>query len=585
MLWSFLIIEELVRNKINYFCISPGSRSTPLTYSAVKNKNANTIICLDERGAAYHALGYARATGRPAVLICTSGTAGANYYPAIIEASKNHIPIIILTADRPFELQNTGANQTINQEKLYGQFIAWETVIPCPTNSIAPEIILTTIDQTVYQAKINGPVHVNCRFRKPFISNQDIDFINTFLPLSWKNNDIPYTKYADRILSPDSNCYEYLENIIKNTEHGLLIIGELNYRHERESVLAFIKKINWPVFVDITSGVRGNGNIKNIFPYYDIMLLSEKFTHKYKPDTIIHIGGNINSKRLLNFIKKAVLKNYLMACSHPLRYDPVHKVSYRIETDISIFCKNACDIIKKLNSTRQISEWYDNLIKASKSFSTYIKDYLEKEKTLSEPGIAYVISKCLHSEHALFLSNSMPIRDMDSFADLAGETTEISANRGASGIEGLIACAAGFAQGSKKPVTLIIGDIAFLHDLNSIIFIKKIKIPVVIILINNFGGGIFSFLPIAEHEKICEEFFSTSHTIKFKKAVEMFGINYYNPKTIEDLTNTYKSTCLENQSCIIELHLDRKDNFKYHNQLFKDVRTFLDRILNSAEQI
>ena len=169
-LWGYLIIEELVRNGVDYFVISPGSRSTPLTVAVAQNSQAKKIICLDERAAGFHAIGYARATGNPAVLICTSGTAAANYLPAVIEAALDNIPLIILSSDRPPELRQTGANQTINQVDLYGNYPRWQFDLPCPTAEINPNVVLTTIDLTVSKSRQapGGVVHLNCMFREPF---------------------------------------------------------------------------------------------------------------------------------------------------------------------------------------------------------------------------------------------------------------------------------------------------------------------------------------------------------------------------------------------------------------------------------
>ena len=168
-LWGKLIIEELIRNGVSYFCISPGSRSTPLVCAAARNKKAQKIICYDERGSAFHALGYAQATNNPAAVIVTSGTAVANLFTAIVEAHQNNIPMIVLTADRPPELHDTGANQTINQVDIFGRFVKWFFGFPCPDQSIHPKMILTAIDYAVYLSTSSpeGPVHINCMFREP----------------------------------------------------------------------------------------------------------------------------------------------------------------------------------------------------------------------------------------------------------------------------------------------------------------------------------------------------------------------------------------------------------------------------------
>jgi 2-succinyl-5-enolpyruvyl-6-hydroxy-3-cyclohexene-1-carboxylate synthase len=213
-LWAYLIIEELVRNGIDYFVISPGSRSTPLTVGVAQNSSAQHIICVDERSAAFHAVGYARATGKPAVLICTSGSAAANYFPAVIEAATDGVPMIILSADRPPELRQTGANQTINQVNLYGAYPNWQFDLPCPTAEIEPKMVLTTIDLAVSrsQQSPSGVVHLNWMFREPLApTDAPID-----IPASlrqWQKSEAPYTRYARKLTIPAAVEIQSLINI------------------------------------------------------------------------------------------------------------------------------------------------------------------------------------------------------------------------------------------------------------------------------------------------------------------------------------------------------------------------------------
>ena len=198
-LWAQLIVQELLRNQINQFVLSPGSRCTPLTAAVAAEKQAAALMHFDERGAAYFALGYARASGRPAVLVCTSGTAAANYYPAVVEASMDMLPLILLTADRPPELLASGANQTIEQVNLYGNYVRFHFELPCPDELVAPESILTLVDQAVYRATRSpaGPVHINCMFREPLAPSPLPKDFSPYLAGAqrWLNNNKPFTAY------------------------------------------------------------------------------------------------------------------------------------------------------------------------------------------------------------------------------------------------------------------------------------------------------------------------------------------------------------------------------------------------------
>ena len=229
ILWGSLIIAELIRNGIDYFCISPGSRSAPLATAVAQNQRARYLICFDERGAAFHALGYGRATGRPAALICTSGTAAANYYPAIIEASADNIPMLVLTADRPPELHESGANQVIDQPNLYGKYLNWEFDLPCPDEKIPPQFVLTTVDQAVFRSrrKPGGPVHVNCMFREPLAPFSE-PIGNDYLQLisDWERKTEPLTKYEIAGVKPESSILKEVSDIIDHAKRGIVLAGK-----------------------------------------------------------------------------------------------------------------------------------------------------------------------------------------------------------------------------------------------------------------------------------------------------------------------------------------------------------------------
>jgi len=258
-LWGKLITEELLRNGIDYFCISPGSRSTPLTAAIARNKKARKIIYFDERGSAFHALGYAQAKGIPAVIVTTSGTAVANLFPAVIEAYQNKIPMIILTADRPPESLEVGANQTINQTNIFGKYVKWYFCFPCPDKKISPKMVLTTIDYAVYLSLNNpsGPVHINCMLREPLepdeFDNQDSQDVYLKDIKNWMKNYRPYTAYSISATTIESReTLGTISEIIKTEKRGLISVGRLKNNNETKAVLDFVRKVNWPVYADIT---------------------------------------------------------------------------------------------------------------------------------------------------------------------------------------------------------------------------------------------------------------------------------------------------------------------------------------------
>ena len=567
-LWGYLIVEELIRNGINYFVISPGSRSTPLTVAVARHPQAKNIICFDERGAAFHAIGYARATGKPAVLVCTSGSAAANYYPAVIEAAIDNIPMIILSADRPPELRQTGANQTINQVNLYGDYPKWQFDLPCPSGEIAPKVVLTTIDLAVSKSlqAPAGVVHLNCMFREPLLpSDAPVD-----LPASltdWHKSSAPYTRYASRLTIPPDVEIRSLIETIQRTDRGVLVVGQLKSIAEINAVARLAAELSWAVFADIRSGLRLSDNMPNLVHYFDLLLSTDRANLLAQIDTVIQIGTRMVSARWQKWIEKHPPTNYVAITDDGERHDPSHLVSLRLEADLV----EICDRITRSLPPSLPSAWVGELRSASDTISVSVDKFL-KTAGLTEPFIARSISQQIPLEHGLWVGNSMPIRDLDTHGVAAGNGTRIGANRGTSGIEGAIAAATGFAVGLQAPVTAIVGDLSSLHDLNSLDLLRRNSQPVILVIINNDGGGIFSFLPIAKSTQVFESYFGTPHGLEFSHAAAMFGIDYYHPLDRVEFNENYIQALQNAHSAIIEVTTDRTENWQFHQDLQADIQ-------------
>ncbi len=577
-LWGKLLVEELIRQEANYFCISPGSRSSPLTMSAASNPKARIFVHFDERASAFHALGYASATLQPAVLICTSGTAAANYFPAVIEASKKKLPLVILTADRPPELRQTGANQTIEQSGLFGEYVRWRVDLPCPTLDIKPEFLLTTVDQAIYRSCRSpaGPVHINCMFREPL---EPVDpkedgsaYIHTLK--SWAGTCDPYTSYV--FPQPDLQPEDLTSvlSILKRIERGVIVVGKLYSESDRMTVLRLAEKLRWPIFADVTSGLRLGQTHAQIISFYDQILLFQKIGEKLAPDGVLHFGGRMTSKRWYEFIEKNRPRHYVMILNHPLRNDPQHQVTLRVEASSGRVCRALIPSLTERNNVQYLKSWQRLSLHVQKT----IDGFRENNGTLNEPMVARVISEHIDAGHGLFLGNSMPVRDMDMYAANGHKKVVIGANRGASGIDGTIATASGFAHGLQKPVTLLLGDLAFLHDLNSLTIVKDLKQPMTIVVINNNGGGIFSFLSVAEHFKSFERLFGTPHHLSFESAGNLFGLVYARPSTLKQFEKEYRRALKGDQSIIIEVETKRMANRSLHDRWQEKIKEALENI-------
>ncbi|MFP4173031.1 MAG: 2-succinyl-5-enolpyruvyl-6-hydroxy-3-cyclohexene-1-carboxylic-acid synthase [Candidatus Hydrogenedentota bacterium] len=564
--WAGLIVEELTRLGVDAFFLSPGSRCTPLTLAAAEHAAAQAAVHFDERASAFAALGFAKETGRPAALVCTSGTAAVNYWPAIAEAAMSGVPLLVLTADRPPELQSTGANQAIDQQGLYGGYVRWAFTLPCPSNAIAPEMVLTTVDQAVYRAgrSPRGPVQLNCMFREPLAPPPGNEWSGIYgeSVARWKESAAPYTRYTPEAREPALGSVQAVAEALGECERGIVVLGELASHTRRDDVAAMLDALGWPVFPDIASGFRLGAAGRNVVHHYGALLLSEA-AHALRPDGVLHLGGPVTSKRLLTLLHDHPPRRYVMAADHPERRDPLHRVTLRLECAPDAFCRALANLDVSWEATLH-RDW---LVKASAEAGECLDAYMEAGETLSEPLVARLISRAVPPDSVLFLGNSMPIRDMDTFAAADGPHARVHVSRGASGIDGCVATAAGLALAAHGPVTAILGDLAVLHDLNALNLLRGLEHPFVLVVINNDGGGIFSFLPIAQHEHVFEPYFATPHGLRFEDAARMFGLRHVCPGTPAKFSAAYGEAIKRGGATLIEVITDRERNYAVHREI------------------
>ena len=568
-LWAHLVVEELLRCGVGLFCVAPGSRSTPLIAALASNEQAESLVHFDERGTAFAALGYARATGRPAAWITTSGTAVANGLPAVVEAATDGVPMILLTADRPPELRQTGANQTIDQPDIFGDFVRWRFDLPAPSLDIDPASVLTTVDQAAYRAlrAPSGPVHLNLMFREPLIPDPDNGKEFASGPDRWLEKDGPYTRYA--ATKPAVDEAEILEiwEDLRQVKRGLVVAGRLSSRSQGEAVEKLARTLGWPLLPDVGSQVRLGGDAGNV-PFYDALLADKAFAGDHAPEAVLHVGGRALSKRLEGFIAQGRPEPYVVVRENPFRLDPGHKVTHSVESDVVDFCAALGRASDEKPASADPS-WADGWRAASDRAGAALDRAFAEGRGLDEPLVARIVSGEIPEGHGLVVASSMPVRDLDTYAAAGGAGVPVAANRGASGIDGTVATAAGFARGSGGSVTLLIGDLALLHDLNSLAMLRGL--PVTVVVLNNDGGGIFSFLPVSRHEDFFEPFFGTPQGVGFESAAAMFGLGYARPATAEEFVSAYREALSGNGPALIEVQTDRAGNVIVHQRLLQRV--------------
>ena len=575
LLWAELMIEELARNHCHYVCLGPGSRSTPLTLAAARHARIQTCVCYDERAGLYRALGCARAQNCTAAMITTSGTAAASLLPALTEASNEGISLLLLTADRPPELLDTGANQVIQQSGLFSGHVRWQFDMPCPTAEIDPAFVLTTIDQALHRSRgsFSGPVHLNCMFREPFFetadstAHMDRESIRT-----WQQGEKAFTDYPHPVMTMPASAVTDLCDILQQTSRGLLFVGRLSSAEEQDAVRALAEKLTWPVYADLASGLRLNETGTHIIRYFDQALLSDAFHKACRPDTVLHIGGRLTSKRVPLFLQQHCPRHYIVLQDTPLRYDPVHAVTCRLECDI-VWC--ITQIVDQVQSTQDAA--YTQLFtRAAQQADAIIARHIEDHREITEPFAARRLTELIPARTALFVSNSMPIRDVDIYGGQARPDIRIGVNRGASGIDGIIATAVGFAEGTQSLTTVLLGDLACIHDMNSLTMLAHCRQPLIVVVINNHGGGIFHFLPVATQTDVFDEYFRTAHELSFAGVAQTCGLAYCRPQTKAAFDEVYQEATRKQQTTLIEVVTDSKENFDFRKQMKRAILEALE---------
>ncbi|HIP76529.1 MAG TPA: 2-succinyl-5-enolpyruvyl-6-hydroxy-3-cyclohexene-1-carboxylic-acid synthase [Psychromonas hadalis] len=560
LLWASMMIEELVRHGITDFCIAPGSRSTPLTLAVSANKKATPHVHFDERGLGFLALGLSVASRNPIVLITTSGSAVANLHPAMIEAGQSGLPLIVLSADRPPELIDCGANQAINQSDIFNSAACFFAQIPSPSVDVSAGFLLTTIDHGLLKQKQDSaPIHFNCAFPEPLYPTElKIDY-QDYLATSVKNwtvNQSPYTQ----IIEPKS-VIEKQKSLIENKKI-LVISGRFS-----GNISQFCKDNNFPLLADIQSS---QGSVENNLHHYDLALLDNAFSNKLaEADIVLQFGEKLISKRLGQFIEKFTGEYWLVA-EGVERIDPTHQVSTRFRCNSGDWIAAYSDSVHKKNN--QVSGWIEELASLHQTLSDKVIAPFVNSIEFSEMTVVKTLDKLLPKKSPFFIGNSMPIRLADMF--MCENNCTIYTNRGASGIDGLLASAIGIAKHRQQPMTLLIGDTSFLYDLNSLALLTQLAMPFVIVLINNDGGSIFNMLPVPDAQK--ERFYQLPHGLEFSAVCQQFSVDYQQPQNECEFSLNYSNAIKNKKSTVIEVRVENGQTFEQLNAL-KDSITYFGK--------
>lgn len=518
-IWCQAIFEELARFGVSEVCVAPGSRSTPLTLEADQHPHLTLHTHFDERGLGFLALGLAKASNKPVAIVVTSGTAVANLLPAIAEARLTGEKLVVLTADRPVELVDCGANQAINQVGIFSSHVSDALALPSPSLTTPLKWLLTSLDKVMHnQARIGSAVHINCPFPEPLYSTQGKAIYQDYIDsvASWWNSSEVYTRQLSSFSPAQISAGEFSD------KKGVIVLGSVTLA-EAQLAKQLAGKLGWPLLSDPQSGIG------SAWAHYDLWLQNKHRSELLDQcELVLQIGSRIVSKRLNQWLvvqveTRAASYHYLAPSAD--RNNQAHLMQIHHHAQIGPWLATLLQSLPTVMSTQ--SGWGDALTELSQQVANLAALHLNSDSSLDEIELALSVNQ-LPAQTQIFLGNSLFVRLVDMFSNLDGYP--VYSNRGASGIDGLMATASGVVRANRVPSVVYIGDTSLLYDLNSLALFTHQQTPVVIVVTNNDGGAIFDLLPVPDAQK--QSLYQMPHGYDFASAAQQFKLGYCQPETL-----------------------------------------------------
>ncbi len=554
-------VDGLARAGVTDVCVCPGSRSTPLAMLLHAHPGVRVWMHLDERSAAYFALGMAKASRRPVALLATSGTAAVNFAPAVTEACYARVPLVVLTADRPPELRDLAAPQTIDQTHLYGRHTKWSIEMPLPEADERAaryaRIVAARGAATAREAPA-GPVHLNFPFREPLIPSLDGE------PWSADARPVEVAALPRRVLPPE---LAPLARELRGILNGVIVCGPQDDPVFAGAVADLAATLGYPLLADPLSLVRcGPHDRALVVDAYDAILRDADLAERLRPGAVLRFGAPPTSKPLSQFLQRHddVPQIIVDEAAWP---DPIHTGSRVYHAEPASFCGA---LTAAFDGRRGIGDWARRWLSLSTRARSALAAGLGRDDAVSEPAVFADLAGILPEGATLFAGNSMPVRDLDTFFPSSSHAVRFLANRGANGIDGVVSSALGASAAVDGPLVLVIGDLSFCHDMNGLLAAKRHRLNATIVLLNNDGGGIFSFLPQAEHPARFEELFGTPHGLDFRPACEMYGLGYQRAARRAEFRDAVAQSMASPGVQVIEVRTERAANAALHQALWSD---------------
>jgi 2-succinyl-5-enolpyruvyl-6-hydroxy-3-cyclohexene-1-carboxylate synthase len=556
-------VEELARCGVRQAVVSPGSRSTPLAVALWRQSEIEVTVIVDERSAAFFALGAAQASALPVAILCTSGTAAANYHPAICEADRSALPLIALTADRPPELRGIGAGQAIDQLKLYGESVRWFCELG--THSADDDGLLhyrATACRAFAAARGEprpGPVHLNLPWREPLAPLPVEGAVTAADPLALEGRGTrPLTAVTPVDIEPSDFLLEEVASHIAEAPLGAIVAGRQLDPGLREPLTRLAAAAGYPILAEPTSQIRcGPHDRSHVVTTYDLLLRDERFRGTASPDLVLRFGELPTSKPLRSWLAGSGADQIV---ADPLGdwHEPTRRAAALLRADPT---ELAAGWAARLGEERpRPALWLD----ADRAAREAIEADLAAIGEPTEPGLQLALAATHRDGDLVYTASSMPIRDQESFLPSTGADALFLCNRGANGIDGLVSSGIGAARASGRPTTIVTGDLGLLHDLGGLAALRDVETPVRILVIDNDGGGIFHFLPQEQalDQGEFEALLGTPRGVDVARAADLFDLPH---RRVDDLAEL--PGALAAGTGLIEIPVDRRANLHLHRRL------------------
>lgn len=606
-------VEELARAGVKHVCIAPGSRSTPLALALAEHPGLEVWMHVDERSTGFFALGMAKALQQVVAVLCTSGTAAANLLPAAVEAHASSVSLLLMTADRPPELHDVGATQTIDQHRLFGGFAKWfvnvELQAASPVmlryaRSLAGRAVATA------RAVPAGPVHLNFPFREPLtplphelasMNGGEDTAASAGIPGSEyadataggsaaenareSGRDTPWVTVHDALPTLSPATVRTIADALLASRNPMIVCGPQPDARLSRPLAELASALQAPLLADPLSQLRWGPHERSaIIDRYDTFLRHADTAGRFTPDLVIRFGSTPTSKTLLQFLEHCSSARVMIV--DPARWpDPTLMAADILHSDPALLASALLEEVQRSAAVRE-SRWLAAWKQADVATGTALHCYTQSLSENFEGRVLFEVASMLPDAGTLFVSNSMPVRDLDAFAPGSERRTRVLGNRGANGIDGVVSTALGVSAASRVsgdgPVVLVIGDLAFYHDMNGLLAAMQHHLDVTIVVVNNDGGGIFSFLPQADYPQHFEKLFGTPLGLRFALAAEMYGAKYTLANDVAELRSGLQNGLESGGLHIVEVQTERNRNVQLHRDAYAAVFAALEDLAHAG---